>query len=78
MERLQEQCVIELGISGMYKHSTFHGLQAFPFWGGVIARVKKKKEETLIVLQEVACVFKYNNDVRTKKEARVLHCYVRC
>ena len=76
MERLQEQCVIELGISGMYKHSTFHGLQAFLFFG-VIAKVKKKQQRLLFckrLLALLSTTMMYGN----KKNDRVLHCYVRC
>ena len=79
MERLQERCVIELGIFGVVQAFDISWFASISFFGGgVIAKVKKK-EATLIVLQEVACVIKYNNDVRKKKkEDRVLHCYVRC
>ena len=65
MERIKEQCVIALGIYG--------DVQAFDIWWCasifflyfVIAKVKSAA--TLIVLQEVACVITYNNDLREKK-----------
>ena len=82
MERIKEQGIIELllGISsGIYRD-----VQAFEIWWFasifflqcVIA--KMKSAATLIVLQEVACVIKCNNDLRTHKKGRAVHCYVRC
>ena len=50
----------------MYKHLTFDDLLAFSFCN--LLSLRWKSAATLIVLQEVACVIKCNNDLRKNKK----------